>query len=110
MSNSNMDIRKRFEALFTDWEKTIRDPKVRISSRPQDYIDNEPYREMVKLGREALPFIIEKLETGHFLLNQAVMDIAGIDMEEIVDKERLFFLSEQEKSTLLVEWWKSKQQ
>ncbi len=110
MSNGNMNIGKRFDALFTDWEKTIQDPKIRISSRPRDYVDNEPYREMVKLGREVLPFIIEKLETGHFLLNQAVMDIAGIDIEEVVGKERLFLLSEQEKSALLVEWWRSKQQ
>ena len=84
----------------------IRDPKIQLSSRPQDYINNEPYREMVKLGKEALPFIIEKIEQGVFFLNQAVVDITGIKMEEIIGKEARF-ASEQLKSDLIVKWWRS---
>lgn len=108
MSTTDRKLREDFDALFADWEKAIRDPKIESSSRPQDYIDNEPYREIVKLGRDALPFIIEKLEQGVFFLNQAVVDIAGIEMEEIVGKERRF-PSEQEKSALLVRWWRSQE-
>lgn len=109
MSNEDKNIKEKFDALFADWEKVIQDPKIQLSSRPQDYTDNEPYREIVKLGRDALPFIIEKLEQGVFFLNQAVVEITGIKMDKIIGKERRF-PSEQEKSTLLVKWWRSQKQ
>lgn len=109
MSDKNKEIKKKFDTLFAEWERVILDPKIQLSSRPRDYIDNEPYRELVRLGKDVLPFVIEKLEQGAFFLNQAVVDIAGLKMEDIVGKERRF-PSEQEKSTLLVKWWRSQKQ
>jgi len=106
MNEKNEIIKKKFDTLFAEWERFIQDPKIQLSSKPQDYISNEPYREIVKLGRDTLPFIIEKLEQGVFFLNQAVVDITGIKMEEIIGKERRF-PSEQEKSDLLIKWWHS---
>jgi len=107
MSNENKQVKEKFDALFVTWEKLIQDPKIQLSSRPQDYIDNQPYREIVKLGSDALPFIIEKLERGVFFLNQAVLDITGVNMEEIISKDKRF-PSEQEKSLLLIKWWQSR--
>ena len=106
MGNENKSIKEKFDELFAEWEKVIHDPKVQISSRPQDYINNEPYREIVKLGKEALPFIMEKLEHGVFFLNQAVVEITGIKMDEVISKDRRF-VSEQEKTNLIVKWLKS---
>lgn len=106
MNNENKKVKEKFDVLFAEWKKAIQDPKILFSSRPQDYINNGPYREIVELGRDALPFIIEKLEQGVFFLNQAVTEITGIKMERIIDKERRF-PSEQEKSRLLVKWWVS---
>ena len=62
MENENIGIKEKFDALFAEWEKVIQEPKIQLSSRPQDYIKNEPYREIVKLGKDVLPFIMEKLE------------------------------------------------
>ena len=109
MSKEDKNIREKFDSLFADWEKVIQDSKTQLSSRPQNYTNNEPFREIVKLGRDALPFIIEKLEQGVFFLNQAFVEITGIKMDEIIGKERRF-PSEQEKSTLLVKWWESQKQ
>jgi len=106
MVDENNTVKEEFDALFAEWEKVIRDPKIQLSSRPRDYIDNEPYREIVKLGRDALPFIMEKVEQGVFFLNQAVVDITGVNMEEIIGKEKRF-PSEQEKSRSIVKWWRS---
>jgi hypothetical protein len=108
MGKDEKSIKEKFDAIFAEWEKVIQNPRIRLSSRPQDYLDNKPYREIVRLGKDALPFIIEKLEEGVFFLNQAVVDITGIEMEEIVGEER-HFPSEQEKSALLVNWWKSQE-
>jgi hypothetical protein len=109
MGNEYKNIKEKFDALFADWEKVIKNPKIQLSSRPQDYTNNESYCEIVRLGRDALPFIIEKLEQGVFFLNQAVVEVASINMDEIIGRER-HFLSEQEKSTLLVKWWRSQKQ
>lgn len=109
MNSESKKVKEEFDTLFAEWKKVIQDPKILLSSRPQDYTNNDPYREMVKLGRDVLPFIIEKLEQGEFLLNQAVAEITGIKMEEITGEEITGrrFLSEQEKSRLLVKWWRS---
>ena len=109
MSDENKEIKEKFDTLFAEWERVILDPKIQLSSRPQDYINNEPYRGIVRLGKGVLPFVIEKLEQGVFFLNQAVLEIAGLKMEDIIGKERRF-LSEQEKSTLLVKWWRSQKE
>jgi hypothetical protein len=108
-NESKSEVKEKFDFWFGQWEKTIRTPQIQLSSRPQDYRNNKPYREIINLGREVLPFVIEKVDQGVFFLNQAVVDIIGIKMEDMVDKER-GFLSEQEKSTLLVKWWRSQKQ
>lgn len=111
MNTNKEKIRKQFDTLFGEWEKAIQDPKIQFSSRPKDYIDNEPYRQMVNMGKDALPFIIDKIEKGAFLLNQAVEKISGTTLDKIIGQDDSFaarpFLSEQEKSKVLVKWWKS---
>jgi hypothetical protein len=106
MNEETRKIEQKFEAYFAGWEKVIRDPNIQRSSRPQDYINNEPYREIVKLGKAALPLIMKKLEQGVFFLNQAVVDITGIKMEEIIGKENRF-VGERVKSKLILNWWKA---
>ncbi len=109
MNIENSKIKKEFDTFFSEWQKAIQAPDIQLSSRPQDYTENEPYLNIVKLGKDALPLVIDKLEQGMFLLNQAVFDIAGKKEEEVFGKEKRF-LSEQEKSKYLVEWWKSQKQ
>ena len=111
--------KEKFNALYSEWENVIQDPKIQLSSRPQDYIDNEPYREIIKLGKDALPFILEKIEQGIFFMNQAALEVVGIQLDRIIEeerekpsKERLDFLieeipkflSEQQKSKLILKY------
>jgi hypothetical protein len=105
MNTENSEAKKKFETLFAAWVKVTEDPNVRASSDPRDYADNEPFRDIVAMGRKALPFLMEKLEQGVFLLNQAVLDITGIKMDQEFTKGKKF-ISEQEKSMLLLDWWK----
>ncbi len=116
-------IKEQFDALYAEWEKVIQDPKIQVSSRPQDYIDNEPYREIVKLGKDALPFIFKKIEQGVFFMNQAALAITKYNIDEIIKEEKkkpldkridFFvvkkveempkFLSEQQKSKLILKY------
>ncbi|MCL2507841.1 MAG: hypothetical protein FWF05_01555 [Oscillospiraceae bacterium] len=57
------------------------------SSNPYDYIvDNEAFENIVKLGKDAIPFLLEKIsaskENGleEYLLAIAVAKIAGMDL------------------------------
>lgn len=118
MSDSN-NVRERFDELYAAWEREIQDPRIQFSSRPKDYIENEPYRQIVQLGKEALPLILEKISAGVFFMNQAALEIAGSDLEQIRSEEqnlptaeRLMFareempqfLSEQQKSELILKY------
>ena len=116
-------VKEEFASLYTEWEKAIKDPRIQISSRPGDYIDNEPYRKIVGLGKNALPLVMEKIDAGVFLMNQAALDIATINLDDILDKEMKLssskrldfaatempkFLSEQQKSKLIMKHLKPK--
>lgn len=115
-----MPVTKRqFETAYKRWRKAIADdPKLQLSSRPQDYTAIKEYRALVKLGKGILPFVLEKIEKGDFFLNQAALDLAKTKMEGVVEmeskqpvKERVdfmaqrrkpVFLSEQQKAALIV--------
>lgn len=111
------DVRAEFDRLYAEWEERIKDPKIQSSSRPNDYVDVEPYREIVKLGKDALPFVLEKIADGVFFMNQAAVELSGLDEHEILERERRLpdadraafatkeipqFLSEQQKSELIL--------
>ena len=110
-------VREQFDRLYAEWENRIKDPKIQVSSRPQDYTNLEPYRAIVDLGPDALPLVLEKIAGGVFLMNEAALEMAGTRMEDIVVKEKVLpqteradfaveqvpaFLSEQQKSQLIL--------
>ena len=110
-------IKEKFDRLYAEWEEAIQNPKIQSSSRPEDYLENEPYRKIVKLGKDALPFILEKMEQGVFFMNEAALKIAGKNLDKIIEeesgkparervkflaKEAPAFLSEQQKSQLIL--------
>ena len=64
MNIENSKIKKEFDTLFSEWEKAIQAPGIQLSSRPRDYTENEPYKNIVKLGKDALPLVIDKLQQG----------------------------------------------
>ena len=110
-------VREQFDRLYAEWENRIKDPKIQVSSRPQDYTNLESYRAIANLGQDALPLVLEKIAGGVFLMNEAALEMAGTRMEDIVVKEKVLpqaeradfaveqmpsFLSEQQKSQLIL--------
>ena len=110
-------IKARFDALYEEWKKVVASPAVQLSSRPQDYTNNEPYREIIGLGRDALPFILEKLREGEFFMNEAALAVSGLSVDGVVKAEMANapgtraaflepappqFLSEQQKAELIL--------
>ena len=112
-------IKEKFDVLYEEWQRVIQDPKIQISSRPQDYTNNKPYREIIRLGKGALPFILEKIVQGNFLMNQAAIEVTGLHLDKMIKNEignspsdRVAFmaektpqfLSEQQKSELILKY------
>lgn len=115
--------KKEFDILYAKWEKAIQDPSIQCSSRPEDYTNIKPYKDIIRLGKAALPYILEKIESGSFLMNEAALKIAKVSAEDIVEEEKKRpaskrasfvaakmpeFLSEQQKSILILKHFKAK--
>lgn len=106
---------RQFETAYKKWRKAIADdPKLQLSSRPQDYTALKEYRAMLKLGSGVLPLVLEKIEEGDFLLNQAALDLARIKMESVVAmeikqpvKQRVGFMAQRKKPAFLSEQQKA---
>lgn len=117
--NNLAEIKKKFDALYAEWQEVIQSPRIQSSSNPDDYTNNEPYQAIVKLGKEVLPLVLEKVKDGVFFMNQAALDITDIDINALVEsesklpaskritfmkKERPPFLSEQQKSKIILKY------
>ncbi len=110
-------IKQKFDELYQAWEAAISKPPIAFSSRPRDYTDIEPYRRIIALGKDALPFVLEKLEQGVFFMNEAALQLGEVSMDDVIAAERAkppgkrmpalaqgapAFLSEQQKARLIL--------
>jgi hypothetical protein len=92
-----------FDDAYRKWRDAIdRDPSLSLSSRPEDYTSIPEYKAIVDLGQAALPGILDRLEAGDFLLNEAAFTIAGLKYEDVVPDPDGFY-SEQEVSRFLLD-------
>ena len=96
---------EKFEGYFQQWLEEIQKPEIMISSDTADYINNEPYQKIIKLGKDSLPSIINKIAQGYFFLNHAVSEITGKKISEIISGG-MTPTSQQEISRLWLMWWK----
>lgn len=104
------------ETTFLQWyarwlEYLHQDTSQAFSSTDKDLVNNEPYRQIVALGQEAIPYIMERLlceEEGHFLIH-ALAEITGhrFSGEEIRAAELLFGspLGNQAMAVMWLGWW-----
>lgn len=93
------------EALVQAWRDFLA-PRLDLttSSLVESYVDNEPYRRIIAAGPDALSVLMEHLRRGTFLLNNAVMAVAGLVRADVVPGEEEP-VSEQQLSELLLAWW-----
>jgi len=103
--NESTSIKDMFETYLRELADSIENrPELRFSSMMSDFVNTEPYRKIINLGKPALPYIMEKLREGAFLLNPTIIEITGLHLSDIVPDPAEFY-SEQEISRFLLEWW-----
>lgn len=102
--------RKEFEDVYSKWVQESESGPLSLASNSELLQELESFQRLVDLGEESLPFVVEKLQDGHFMLNRVIGRITGIRVFEI-KKDSDSVLSEQDISKLWIKWWdKNKQE
>ncbi|RNJ78526.1 MAG: hypothetical protein D9C04_07135 [Nitrosopumilus sp. B06] len=99
-----MTSREEFEKVFEQWIKESKTDSLLLESNSENFHRLESYQRIIALGRESLPYIVEKLQAGHFMLNNAmhvITDVNIVRLRKITDTT----FSEQKISKLWIEWW-----
>jgi hypothetical protein len=71
------EVKRKFDLYYASWMKECERPEVVTSSQSYTYTNLSSFRNIVALGRPALPYLKEKMEKGNFLLAYAVIEILG---------------------------------
>jgi hypothetical protein len=101
-----------FEDYYQRWKSFIENDAISLSSRDDDYINIPQFQAIVDLGPEAVPHIIEKLQTdegAHFLIHA----LERITHKRFTPKEVKAAqarygetLGNQGLAAMWVDWWK----
>ncbi len=106
-SSVSDDVRRRFEAAYGAWVKTWEHPSIVVSSNPTDRTQSLQFLDLIALGPEILPLLIERLAVSdEFFALQAVDKLLPqphIVMLELEDPRVLG--GEQERAALTVKRW-----
>jgi hypothetical protein len=95
--------RAEFERLYSRLKEFQQKESVQISSRTKDYLDCDAYRQIVGRGRCYLPYIVDKIGSGDFFLNQAMNEITGVNIYDYYRNEQIS--GEQVASGYWLRWW-----
>jgi hypothetical protein len=99
------DIKDAFESAFQEWQRDIQNPEIQLLSSLDARTMLASYRAIIDLGPEALPFLFEKLQKGHFYLNEAIAEITRVNLRNDYPDD----IGEQKLSEHWLEWWKRHQ-
>jgi hypothetical protein len=96
-------IKDEFDRRYAEWRSAARAKS--MYSKSTAYTALPEYRALIALGKEALPFLIEKLEKDEemdFLLAEGIIDIEGWNPAEFSKtdlKERRTVVLQRAKTT-----------
>jgi len=91
-------LRIRFQDLASEWLRTR--PH---SSRTKDLVNHRAYQEIIRMGEEAVPFIIEDLEMAPEHWFFALIKITGKDVAAPEHAGNLRLMADD-----WIAWWKSR--
>jgi hypothetical protein len=67
------EVKDLFERQYAAWKQTWTQPAIQASSNPYDYARSKEFNDLVAMGPDILPLLVEKMSNGReFLALQAV--------------------------------------
>jgi len=110
VSTESSDVAVVFEQKYNAWRTYLTEHNISGYSMPEPYIDNEPFREIVRLGVPALPCIAQKIREGDHFMTIAMARITG---KRFAPEESLPYYEPVWRGTeaMWLDWWeKNKEQ
>lgn len=104
---------QQYRKAHQAWREHINaDPNCHDKANATPFIDNPPFKAIVDLGENALPFLIRDLEKSEekdsdHLLHFAVQRITKLDVARLYPNNTLP-MSDRDRSRLWVRWWRDK--
>lgn len=68
-------VKEKFDGHYARWSEFRQDPEVRFSANPTDYCRTEAFREIIKMGADVIPLLMEKMSKGDHFCLRAVREI-----------------------------------
>ncbi|MDQ7822207.1 MAG: hypothetical protein RDV48_05370 [Candidatus Eremiobacteraeota bacterium] len=68
-------VRDAFNSRYEDWMAFRKSPGVRMSSNPADYCKTGAFKEIVAMGVQVTPLLMDKIASGDFFSYQACREI-----------------------------------
>jgi hypothetical protein len=101
--------RKAFEEVYSKWSETWDAPAYAMSSIPSDYAKSPEFRDLIALGEDIVPLLMEKLaDPDQFLALQAVEYLARPEViAEFELDDPAVLEGEQERAAQTVRRWLS---
>ena len=97
-----VEFEKSYQQLVKHYKRRA------LYSDTRKYIDCDAYQKIIKGGNKNLPFVVEKLKAGDFILNNAMWDITNVDINQLA-KEKGWQTNtmggEQGVSKWWIRWW-----
>jgi hypothetical protein len=67
------EVKDLFDQAYAAWTQTWAQPAIQASSNPNDYARSQEFNDLVAMGPDILPLLVEKMSNGReFLVLQAV--------------------------------------
>lgn len=107
------EAKEKFDEAYSRWLEFRKSPGVRLSGNPADYTKTKAFEEIVGLGAEVIPLLMEKITQGDFFARKAVERMSqesGPYQQSMVPELAVseHNNSEQNKAALmLIKWFKS---
>jgi hypothetical protein len=89
----NQEVKDLFEQKYAAWKQTWTQPAIQVSSNPNDYARSQEFNDLVAMGRDILPLLVEKMSNGReFLVLQAVEQLlpSSLIFRPAIDDPHIF--------------------
>lgn len=105
-ASTTASMRSRFAFAYNAWKATWAAPEISFSSNPGDRANSQEFRDLVALGPECLPLIMEKIAAGEFFALQAADELLRAEHRVVfdIDDERILGGEQQRAQEALRRW------
>jgi hypothetical protein len=87
------EVKDLFEQAYAAWTQTWTQPAIQISSNPNDYARSQEFNDLVAMGPDILPLLVEKMGNGReFLVLKAIEQLlpSNLIFRPAIDDPNIF--------------------